>query len=233
MKIQNLLIADDHALLIDGIVATLKEKFTVENIVTCNSPEDAVKHAKEQEFDLYILDLGLRTESNIDIRRLDYIQKIWKIREDAKIVVYTMREDFAIVSLLSKLECVKSIVLKGSEREYLQKAVMETLNGGSYLCPRFKEMHKKSEEYRRRLQRRKLVNGLPTEKEIEILRLMAMGQTSEMIADTLGHTTSTIESYRRDLKQKFNTPSTIDMILLAILLNYISLEDVALDLLKE
>lgn len=63
--------------------------------------------------------------------------------------------------------------------------------------------------------------------------MIAAGQTSESIANELNHATSTIESYRRDLKLKFNATSTMDMILLAILLNYITLDDVALDLLEE
>lgn len=229
MKIKNILITDDHACIIDGIIAGLKEKFSVENIAVSHSPERAIKKVENQKFDLYILDLGFRTKANIDIRQIDYIRQICKMDPKAKIIVFTMREDFAIVSLLSKLKQVKGIVLKGPEKKYLQEAVKVVLAGDRYLCPRFKVLHKRSEDYRSKL---KLKNGLPSEMEITILRMIAMGMTSESIANKLGYKTSTIISYRRDLKQKLNVDTTNDMIILGLMLNYINIDDLALDLLS-
>lgn len=115
MTIENILITDDHALLIDGIIATLKELFTINNVVVCYTPEKAIEKAKEQNFDLYILDLGFRSDSNVDIRRLDYIREISATNKQAKIIVYTMREDFGMINLLCGLDYVKGVVMKGPE----------------------------------------------------------------------------------------------------------------------
>lgn len=229
MKIKDLLITDDHAFIIDGIIVGLKEKFTIENIAISYSPQEAIEKVKNKKFDLYILDLGFRTETNIDIRQIDYIREIGQIDPKAKIIVFTMREDFAMVSLLSKLRQVKGIVLKGPEKKYLQEAAKVVLAGGSYLCPRFKILDKRSESYRVNL---KLKNGLPTEMEITILRMIAKGMTSECIARKLGYKTSTIISYRRDLKEKLNVDTSNDMIVLGLMLNYINIDDLALDLLS-
>lgn len=232
MEIKYLLITDDHAFLTEGIASSLKDRFVIHNIVVCHSPEEALRNAAQQNFDLYILDIGFRSESNIDIRCIDYIRKIGKINPQAKIIVYTMREDFAMVSLLMELKAVKGIVLKGSEKMYLLQAVEVVSEGELYLCPRFKMIYQKSNAYRERLKKRKLVNGMPTEKEIAIIRMIAIGHNSDEIALALGHTVSTIESYRRDLKLKFNVSNTTDMVLMAILLNFISLDEVILDLLE-
>lgn len=229
MEIKKLLITDDHAFIIDGIIAGLKEIVTIKEIAICYSPEEALEKVKEQKYDLYILDLGFRTTANIDIRQIDYIRKISKIDPTSKIIVFTMREDFALVSLLDKLKQVKGIVLKSPEKKYLQEAVQTVLEGGYYLCPRFKVLQKRSEDYRRRI---KLKNGLPTEIEITILRMIAMGMTSESIASKLGYKTSTIISYRRDLKEKLNVETSNDMIVLGLILNYINIDDLALDLLN-
>jgi len=233
MDVKNVLITDDHALLVEGIIATLKEKITIENVQVCYSPEEAIECAARETYDLYILDLSFRTSSNIDLRCFDYLRQISQFDTDARIIVYTMRDDFTVVSILSKIKNIRGIVLKGPEKKYLQEAAETVLKGGDYLCPRFRNIHQRSEEYRKRLGKKKMVNGLPTEKEIAIIKLLAAGQTSEDIAHTLGHTTSTIESYRRDLKIKFNVSNTLDMVIMAILLNYITLDEVALNLLKD
>ncbi|MBD8388059.1 response regulator transcription factor [Dysgonomonas sp. BGC7] len=229
MEIKNLLITDDHAFIIDGIITGLKEKFMIGNIAVCYSPQEAIDKVENQKYDLYILDLGFRTEANIDVRQIDYIRKISKMDPKAKIIVFTMREDFAMVSLLKKLKHVKGIVLKGPEKKYLQEAVKAVLEGNNYLCPRFKVLHKRSEDYRSKI---KFKNGLPTEMEITILRMVAMGMTSESIANKLGYKTSTIISYRRDLKEKLNVDTSNDMIVLGLILNYINIDDLALDLLS-
>jgi len=232
MAIKNLLITDDHAFLIEGIVSALKEEFSILEIIVCHSPEEAIKQTIAKKFSLYILDIGFRSDANIDVRCIDYIHKIGKIDPQANIIVYTMREDFAMVSLLSKLEQVKGIVLKGPEKNHLLEAVKIVSGGEKYLCPRFKIIHQKSDIYRERLKKRKLVNGMPTGKELAIIRMIATGKDSEQIAIALGHTVSTIESYRRDLKLKFNVSNTVDLILMSIMLNFISLDEVILDLLE-
>jgi len=229
MDIKNILITDDHAFIIEGIIAGLKEKYTIGEIAICYSPEEALQKVEKQKFDLYILDLGFRTEANIDIRQIDYIRQISKMHSQARIIVFTMREDFAMVSLLSKLKQVKAIVLKGPEKKHLQEAVEAVVTGNSYLCPRFKVLHKRSEDYRAKL---KFKNGLPTDIEITILRMMAMGLTSEGISKKMGYQVSTIKSYRRDLKEKFNVSTSHEMILLGIILNYINIDDLVLNLLS-
>lgn len=68
--------------------------------------------------------------------------------------------------------------------------------------------------------------------ETTILRMVAVGMTSEIIANKLGYKTSTIISYCRDLKEKLNVDTSNDMIVLGLILNYINTDDLALDLLS-
>lgn len=229
MKIERLLITDDHAFIVDGIVFGLKEVFTIDEITTCYSPETALKEVERQRFDLYVLDLGFRSEANIDIRQIDYIRKIGRLDPEAKIIVFTMREDLALISILDKIKQVRGVVLKSPEKKYLQEAVRVVLSGGSYLCPRFEVLRKRSIDYRKKI---KFKNGLPTEMEIKLMRMIAMGMTSECIAAKLGYKTSTVISYRRDLKEKLNVATSNDMIVLGLILNYINIDDLAIDLLK-
>lgn len=47
MRIKNLLITDDHAYIIDGIIAGLREKFEIENLTTCYSPKEAIEQVEK------------------------------------------------------------------------------------------------------------------------------------------------------------------------------------------
>lgn len=232
LEIKEVMIVDDHSLVIDGIISLLKSNFSINSISSRTNPEDAIKCVKLQQFDLYILDLGFRTESNIDIRQLEYIREINMLHKDAKIIVYTMREDYGMVSLLKKMNGVKAIVLKGPERTYLKNAVEIVMSGGEYLCPRFKSIYQRSELYRKRLINKRVTIGIPTQKELKIIKLIAAGYTSEEIGAHFGNSKNTIESDRKNINFKLGVSSPSQLIVIALLLNYITLEEVALDILK-
>lgn len=233
LEIKSIMIVDDHCLLLDGIISYLQSEFNIGSVCSLTTPEDAIKNAKQEKFDLYILDLGFRTESNVDIRQIEYIREINRLHANAKIIIYTMREDYAMVSLLKNLKGVKGIVLKGPERIYLTKAVEAVMNGGEYLCPRFKSIHQRCESYRKRLINRKITVGMPTQKELKIIKLIAAGYTSEQIAKELRNSKHTIESDRKNINFKLDVSSPSQLIITALLLNYITLEDVALDMLSK
>ncbi len=77
MKIDNVLIVDDHACIVDGIIAELREGFELNNVSIANSPDEAIKQVTNNKFDLCILDLSFHTEeSGINISQINYIRKI-------------------------------------------------------------------------------------------------------------------------------------------------------------
>ncbi len=232
LEIKEVMIVDDHCLVIDGVVSLLKSNFNIGSVSSLTNPDDAVQCVKRQKFDLYILDLGFRTESNVDMRQLEYVREINALHKDARIIVHTMREDYAMVSLLKKMSGVKGIVLKGPERKYLINAVEVVMNGGEYLCPRFKSIYQRSESYRKRLINKRIAIGIPTPKELKIIKLIAAGYTSEEIGNQLGNSKNTIESDRKNINFKLGVSSPSQLIVTALLLNYITLEDVALDMLN-
>lgn len=200
MRIKNLLITDDHAFVIEGIIAELKEAFTIKNITKCHSPKEAIEKVKTNKFDLCILDLGFRAEEfNTNIKQLGYIKEIISLDPLTKIIIFTMREDFITISLLSKLPQVKGIVLKGPEKRHLKEAVDIVLRGGNYHCSRFKDLHERSESFRKTLKAKS--EGL-TVTEMRILLMIAKGLTSEAIAQELNYKPSTIMSYPSRFKAK-------------------------------
>lgn len=234
MKIDKVLIADDHAFVIEGVIAVLKEKFLIEEFILCTSPEDAVRYAKKKKPDLYILDLGFRSEkrANIDVRQLGYIKKISVIDPDAKIIIFSMREDFGVVSILHRIKQVKGIVFKGPSITYLIDAVGKVMGNDTYLCPRFTDLHQKHELYKKKAELKFAnIETLPNDQKIKILELLSKGFLSKQIADMLGLSIHTVNSYRKDLQKYFHTYNTNDTIILALLLNHISLDDLTEDLL--
>ena len=234
MEIQKILITDDHIFTIEGIIVILNEKFKVDQFTLAKSPDEALKLVKKERFNLYILDLGFRSvkKSNVDIRELSYIRTIGKLDPKAKIIVFTMREDFGLVTILQKIKQVKAIVFKGPQKEYLQEAVTTVMDGGTYLCPRFITLNEKCEQFRKQTGKKiEDLSLLTRELKVKTLELLAKGYVSKQIADITGKSEETIKSYRRDLKKVFHAETPNDLLFLALLLNYINLDDLAEDLL--
>jgi len=230
MEIGRMLLVDDHGLLTVGIAHVLRKYFSIQDTDICHTPEEALACTENQKYDLYILDLGFPSETAMNFSSINYLEQISKLHSNANIIVYTMREDFATVSILGELEYVKGIVLKTPEEQYLIEAVKSVINGDRYMCPRYRNIYQRCENYKKRLRKSRLANGLPTSKEIDIIKLIASGKKTSEIAEILGHTVSTIESYRKDLKVKYGVSNTSNLIILALSLNIITIEDIATSL---
>ncbi len=215
MEINNVLIVDDHDCIIDGIISELREEFKLNNISIANTPEEAIEQVANNKFDLCILDLDFRSERlGISFEQINYIRKICEIDPHTRSIVFTMREDFETIKILTELVCVKGVVLNGADKKCLQKAVRVVMNGGRYFCPGFKNRCKQYKKNRIELK----------ETDIRILKLLGQGMCSKEIAKELGYKISTVVSYRRDLKEKMNANSTAQMIIIAIVYGYIRIE---------
>ncbi len=227
---KDVLIVDDHPAILKCISEELRKNSDTGELVSCSSPQEAIEIVKSRKFDLYILDLSFPSEKKgfNTIRCFNYIREIGKIDPQARIIVFTMSEDYLTIRLLFDLGSVKGLVQKGSETMYLQEAVKHVLKGERYFCPRFRRLYDRSKEIKSRM---KLKNGKLTDTEVQILKLTAKGMVTKEIAKEMGFKASTIDSYRRDLKEKMNVTSSYQMITLAIIYNYISFDELVLDLL--
>lgn len=199
----NIIIIDDREIILHGMTTYLKKVFPYAGISVFTEARSFLRKIESCIFDIYIIDVELK-----DIRGIELIKEIRKVNSDAKIIVYTMHEGTWTVKELLEQK-VNGIILKSSPLDVLRKGVEEVLSGSNYYCNKFRSIKQKCNE-------KNPDSFLLTEKfsktEIEIIQLIANGNTSAQIARKTGHTKDTIMSYKKDIFKKFGVNSAPKLI---------------------
>lgn len=208
-----ILLVDDHALILEGICHILKRlpEVVVANAVTTG--EEAVGLIAERDYDIYILDVGLP-----DVSGFELIDMIRELNEDARIIVNTMHEEIWYINRLVR-QGVNSVILKASDSTEVENAVKSVLRGEAYTCPRFERIRKKLGNTSSQIHPK----DVPTKREIEVLQAVAEGLCTHEIAGLLQITENTVETFRRRLIQKFNAKNAIDMVVKAMAQGWINI----------
>lgn len=210
-----ILIADDHRHLLEVSCNSLKSAFPSASITSLCDTTSVCDEIEKRNCDLYILDLEFKHR-----RGYELIMRIKKTTPSAKIIVHTMQEEIEVTKQLMALK-VDGIVLKEPTSEHLVNAVKAVLANDNYLCPRFNYLECKK------------VNGYkddrPSRRELEVLKYVAEGKTTEDIASKLGISAHTVETHRRKLKDKLRAETPSHMISIALKDGLISLNELHID----
>jgi two-component system nitrate/nitrite response regulator NarL len=195
----NLLLVDDHAILVDGLVALLNDADNLTVSARAANGEFALAHLKREAFDLMITDFGLP-----DMDGAELVKQAKAIRPLMKIVVLTMHEEPHIVREVMAAGA-DAFVLKKHAHEELLHAVEMVMKGRQYL----------SAEVSRALFTRELEapsEGQISERELEVLRLLTDEKTSREIAEQLFISERTVEAHRKNLLRKTGSTNTVGLI---------------------
>lgn len=210
----DILLVDDHSLILQGIRRIVEQIPEISNIYTAISGKEASKLISLRSFDLYMLDIELPDSSGFDL-----IKQIREKDEDARIIINTMHEKVWIINKLIKCE-VNSIILKSSDATVVQQSIKNVLNGSSYCCPRFEHINRKL----RNGKKNELPDDVPTKRELEVLKAISKGNSTIQIAEMLNISENTVETYRKQLFLKFDARNAIDLVMKAVAKGWISVE---------
>ena len=207
MSFNNILIADDHELILTSICNILVEEFLIERecISMFTTSEQALDSIKKTDYDLYILDLEFHKISGFDL-----IKAIREKNEEARIIICTMHQEIWNVNRLLEMD-INGLVLKKSANVYLKQAIEHVSKDEHFLCPKFKEIKEKSQAYRRKA----LISPL-TEREKEVLQYIADGHKSWEIGKILGISENAVEGHRKNLFLKLDVSNAVQLVRKAI-----------------
>ena len=189
----NILIADDHSLVLEGFNKVLQDMPEDINIESFTTGEEVCRKLETNHFDIYIIDLKLP-----DMDGFDLIEHIRSMHSEAKILVCTMNEDTWIINRLIKMN-VDGIVFKNSSIEHIGIAVQNISTGKKYFCPRFDYLKKRFEAFRKKAGKRTM-NLTP--RELEALGYIIEGMTTREIAEKMGVSDNAVEGFRKGLFEK-------------------------------
>jgi two-component system, NarL family, response regulator NreC len=198
------IIADDHTVVRQGLRLLLDADDSMQVIAEAGTVADAERLTRAHRPSVLVLDLNMHGESG-----LEAIPRILHDCPGTAIVVLTMQDDpgFARQALQSG---ALGFVLKEAADEELLEAIRLAAEGGNYLNPRLgARMATTPPE----------PAGPPddlTERELEVLRLIALGHTNTEIAAQLFLSTRTVETHRAHIQQKIRRTTRAELVRYAL-----------------
>ena len=196
-----IVIAEDHTILREGLRALFSSSSNYEVVGEAEDGREAIRCVEKIKPDLILTDLSMPRMNGMEA-----IREIKKRSPDTKVVVLTVHraEEYILATLAAGAE---GYVLKDSTHSELMVAVKNVLSGKHYISPGISE--KVIEGY---LEGKKsLKTHTPwetlTQREREILKLIAEGYRNKEIANDLCISVKTVEKHRANLMEKLNLHS--------------------------
>jgi len=189
-----IIIVDDHKMFLDGLLSIFSEIEEYNILLTANSGKNIIKYIDintTQKIDLVITDISMPDVDGITLNN-----HIKKVRPNIKTLVVSMHTDTKMIDNLIKND-VDGYVSKNAEKNELLKAVKTILKGEKYFSQSIKEAYMKSV-----FNKEKDTITALTNREKDVLKLIAEEHTTQEIADKLFLSKHTIESYRKTLISK-------------------------------
>jgi DNA-binding NarL/FixJ family response regulator len=200
----NVLVADDHQLVREGLKALLEQEgFNV--VGEASNGQEALKLTEELHPEVAVLDLAMPVLNGIDTAR-----EIQRIYRKTKTVIVSMHAESRYI-LESLRGGAKGFVMKTHAADDLVRAIREAARGGTYLSPEV------SEAVVQAYQNKTEVPPDPLgPRERQVLQLIAEGKTAKEVAAALGISVKTAETYRTRIMEKLDIHETASLVRYAV-----------------
>ena len=199
-----ILLADDHAIVRAGLRLILQTEPDFDVIAEAGTLDDTLRKARALRPEVLVLDLNLATQSSLE--------SIPQIRTDTPhtaIVILTMQNEPAFARQALQAGAA-AYVLKEAADDELVQAIHTAATGGTYLNPTLGA----------RLATEPPTPPPPTDdltdREVDVLRLIALGNTNQEIADQLYLSVRTVESHRAHIQRKLHRTTRAELVRYAL-----------------
>ncbi|HEX2628265.1 MAG TPA: response regulator transcription factor [Chitinophagaceae bacterium] len=191
-----LLIADDHRVLLDGLVSLLKTEPNFEVSATAHDGQQVIELLSQAAYDICLLDISMPVFDGIETAR-----QVIKKYPSTKVIILTTHDEEQIIAEMLYIG-VSGYLLKSSTRQELVEAINRVMKGKLYFSETVNETMLRS--YANELERKKRPEEkvMLTQREKEIIQLLAREYTNERIANALHISYRTVETHRKNIMQK-------------------------------
>jgi len=210
MKRIRVLIADDHGIVRKGLKLQLEQNGSFEVIGEACEGREAVRMAEELSPDVVIMDVAMPNLNGIQATN-----QLVKKNPQIGVIILSMHSDETYLTR-ALAAGAKGYLLKENADVDLDDAVISVARGKPFFSPAI--ANTLLEDYMRQLQQRGLHDSydLLTDREKEILQLLAEGKSNKDIATALNLSTNTVETHRTRIMQKLDLHSVAEIILYAV-----------------
>ena len=203
------LLADDHGIVRRGLRSILEES-DVSVVGEAADGLEAVRLCETLRPDMLIVDIGMPKLNGIDVAA-----RVQKIDNPPRVLILSMHADESYI-IRALASGARAYLLKDATDEDLLPAVRAVASGRPFFSPAVTAVL--VQDYMRSLQTRGLSDSytLLTDREKEVLQLLAEGRSNKEVATLLNLALSTIETHRASLMQKLNLHNTAEIVLYAV-----------------
>ena len=200
------LIVDDHAVVRSGLRLLLENEDGIECVGEAGSAEEAIPTARREQPDVVLLDVVMPGKTGIEA-----MPEILGVAPEAKVLVLSMQDDPSYVREAFAQGAAGYILKEAAEAEVVQ-AVVEVSRGGRYVHPVLGARLVVADQ-----QARDRAEADPlSDREREVLRLLALGHTNQEIAKMLYISVRTAETHRAHIMQKLRLSTRAELVRYAI-----------------
>ncbi len=209
----NLIIVDDHKMFLYGLVSILESEKEYNILLTAKNGKNIVKYLEinpDEKIDLIITDITMPELDGIALNKI-----VKEKRNNIKTLVVSMHNNPDMIDRLIENN-VDGFVPKNVEKEEFLMAIKTILNGEKYFSKEIKDIYTENKFSKQKENETKL-----TQREIDVVTLIAQEFTTNEIADELFLSKHTIESYRKKIISKLNVRNLAGLTKYAIKMGYI------------
>lgn len=201
-----ILIADDHTVVRKGLTLILNEAYPHAKVDEVSDAVDLLKKILKETYTVIITDITMPGRSGIEI-----IKEIKEIAPKTPLLVLSIHaiEEYAVRAIKSG---ASGYLTKDSAADELVKAIEYILKGKRYITPEIAELLANSfgDNFE------KLAHENLSDREFEVMKLIASGKTISEIGDMISLSVNTISTYRTRILEKMHMHSNTDLIKYAI-----------------
>jgi two-component system response regulator NreC len=202
----SVVLVDDHAVVRSGIRLLLERQDDIEVVGEAGNAKDALFRARALKPDVILLDVVMPGESGIEV-----LPRLLEESPETKVLVLSMQDDPRYVREAFAAGA-QGYVLKEAADDEVVSAVREIANGGRYVHPTLgARMVAADAEERAAAEADPL-----SEREREVLRLLALGHTNQEMAEKLYISVRTAESHRAHIMQKLRLTTRAELVRYAL-----------------
>ena len=186
-----LLVADDHKILLEGIVSLLQAEGSFDVAATAGNGYEVMELVKKDDYDVCLLDINMPQMDGMEAAKL-----IRVVKPAIKIIMLTTYNDNEIISELVHIG-VSGYLLKNSDRSELVDAIKKVMSGRYYFSAEVEDIIIKGVS-----EKKEKDVVILTDREKQIIDLLGREYTNEKIANELNISYRTVETHRKNIMHK-------------------------------
>ena len=195
------LIVDDHSLVLDGLKSRLQRSGVIEVVGDPTNGRQGIELAEQIQPDIVLMDINMPEMNGIVAAEI-LSERLGHI----KLLVLSIHDDREYILDVARLGS-KGYVLKSASAEEMVTAITTVYNGGTHYSREIAEIL---------LQQNHQQSSTLTNREQTIISLLASGKSSKQMAAELNISVRTVDTHRRNIKQKLQIKTTPELVRYAI-----------------